>query len=209
VPHVDEPIVPISAIPHLRGEAGSAKSLLTSLGRTETRSARVRSSSRFWSWSRLRSTFRSETAGGSPMAPAVSCRRPRSMARPASSTGSRGRSGNSARSAPKPREVTETSALLHHSIVCVLSGDHRFRAEATPSYRVLFGRRGGAGGHRHRRPNGVCQLRRLHCWLPPPLHDQRTSFVPLAVPAPVASRHNPDCTPATVPFAFTVHCWLA
>jgi hypothetical protein len=58
-------------------------------------------------------------------------------------------------------------------------------------------------------PNGVGQVRRLHCWLAPPLHDQRTSFVPLAVAAPVASRHNPDCTPVIVPLAFTVYCWLA
>jgi hypothetical protein len=32
--------------------------------------------------------------------------------------------------------------------------------------------------------------------------------VPLAVPWPFASRHSPDCTPVTVPFALTFHCWL-
>src|SRR3954451_15907042 len=34
------------------------------------------------------------------------------------------------------------------------------------------------------------------------------SLVPLAVAAPFASRHNPDCTPAIVPLALTFHCWL-
>ena len=33
-------------------------------------------------------------------------------------------------------------------------------------------------------------------------------LVPLAVPAPLASRHSPDCTPVMVPLALTFHCWL-
>src|SRR5690242_2429970 len=53
------------------------------------------------------------------------------------------------------------------------------------------------------------QLRRLHCWLEPPLQDHRMIFVPLAVAAPVASRHSPDCTPVIVPLALMFHCWLA
>ena len=48
----------------------------------------------------------------------------------------------------------------------------------------------------------------LHCWLVCPLQDQRMIRVPLAVAAPLASRHSPDCTPVTVPLALTFHCWL-
>src|SRR4051812_32124846 len=33
-------------------------------------------------------------------------------------------------------------------------------------------------------------------------------FVPLAVPAPLASRQSPDCTPVIVPLALTFHCWF-
>jgi hypothetical protein len=33
-------------------------------------------------------------------------------------------------------------------------------------------------------------------------------FVPMAVAAPFASRHSPDCTPVMVPSVFTFHCWL-
>ena len=42
------------------------------------------------------------------------------------------------------------------------------------------------------------QLRTLHRWFAPPLHDQRRSFVPFAVAAPLASRHSPDCAPVMV-----------
>src|SRR3954468_12909328 len=52
------------------------------------------------------------------------------------------------------------------------------------------------------------QFRRPHCCLAPPLQDQMMIFVPFAVPAPFASRHNPDWTPVIVPSAFTFHCWL-
>src|SRR3954468_10522379 len=48
----------------------------------------------------------------------------------------------------------------------------------------------------------------VHRWLAWPLQDQRMISVPLAVPAPLASTHNPDCTPVTVPSALTFHCWL-
>src|SRR4051794_11682893 len=34
------------------------------------------------------------------------------------------------------------------------------------------------------------------------------SLVPLAEVAPLASRHNPDCTPVMVPPALRSHCWL-
>src|SRR6476469_8461127 len=47
-----------------------------------------------------------------------------------------------------------------------------------------------------------------HCWLPWPLQDQRISLVPLAVPAALASRHSPDCTPVMVPLSLMFHCWL-
>ena len=33
-------------------------------------------------------------------------------------------------------------------------------------------------------------------------------FVPLAVLAFAASRHNPDCTPVMVPLELTFHCWF-
>src|SRR6185369_17927907 len=59
---------------------------------------------------------------------------------------------------------------------------------------------GGGGG-------GGC-VKPLHCWLLWPLHDQRMSFVPLAVAAPLASRHSPDCTPVIVPLALRFHCWF-
>src|SRR5947208_6430044 len=49
---------------------------------------------------------------------------------------------------------------------------------------------------------------RVHRWLLPPLQVHSSSRVPLAVPAPVASRQSPDCTPVMVPFALTVHFWL-
>src|SRR6185312_13891219 len=56
---------------------------------------------------------------------------------------------------------------------------------------------------------GGCPPDKVHCWLLWPLQDQRMSFVPFAVAAPLASRHNPDCTPVMVPLALTFHCWLA
>src|SRR2546423_15598502 len=49
---------------------------------------------------------------------------------------------------------------------------------------------------------------RVHCWLLPPLHDQSSTRVPLAVPAPVTSRHRPDWTPVIVPLELKVHCWF-
>src|SRR5688572_3608193 len=52
------------------------------------------------------------------------------------------------------------------------------------------------------------QLRKLHRWFAPPLQSQRMVLVPLAVPAPLASRHRPDWTPEMVPLALTFHCWL-
>src|SRR3982751_5138269 len=48
----------------------------------------------------------------------------------------------------------------------------------------------------------------VHCWLGWPLQAHRMTLVPLAVPAPLASRHSPDCTPVMVPLALTFHCWL-
>src|SRR6185503_5783118 len=58
-------------------------------------------------------------------------------------------------------------------------------------------------------PEGGGVVDWLHCWLVPPLQAHRTIFVPFAVAAPVASTHNPDCTPVIVPLALTFHCWLA
>src|SRR4029078_3597097 len=55
---------------------------------------------------------------------------------------------------------------------------------------------------------GLDQVRGLHCWLPPPVQAHSWILVPLAVPAPLASRHSPDWTPVMVPLAFTFHCWL-
>jgi hypothetical protein len=50
--------------------------------------------------------------------------------------------------------------------------------------------------------------RPVHFWLEPPLQVQISTAEPLAVPAPVTSRHSPDPTPTTVPSEFTRHCWL-
>ena len=47
-----------------------------------------------------------------------------------------------------------------------------------------------------------------HCWLEPPLQVHSSTGAPLAVPAPVTSRHSPDWTPVMVPLALTCHCWL-
>src|SRR5918995_7069095 len=60
---------------------------------------------------------------------------------------------------------------------------------------------GGGGG------GGV--VGEFHCWFAPPWQDQRMILVPLAAPAPLASRHSPDCAPVMVPLALTFHCWLA
>src|SRR5207237_1082896 len=49
----------------------------------------------------------------------------------------------------------------------------------------------------------------VHCWFDWPLQVHRTSFVPFAVPWPLASTQRPDCTPVTVPFAFAFHWCLA
>jgi hypothetical protein len=49
---------------------------------------------------------------------------------------------------------------------------------------------------------------RLHRWFEPPLHAHRTTGVPFAVPLPDASRHRPETSLVTVPFAFTVHFWF-
>src|ERR1044071_7172266 len=57
-------------------------------------------------------------------------------------------------------------------------------------------------------PPAPASYRRLHCWLVPPLQAQRMIFVPLAVAAPLASRHSPDCTPVMEPLELTFHCWL-
>ena len=51
--------------------------------------------------------------------------------------------------------------------------------------------------------------RPVHFWLVPPRHDQICTAVPLVLPQPETSRHSPDCTPTTVPSAFTRHCWFA
>src|SRR4051812_32108531 len=48
----------------------------------------------------------------------------------------------------------------------------------------------------------------LHFWLPCPLHVHRITDVPLAVPAPLASRHRPDWTPVMDPSEFWRHCWF-
>ena len=47
--------------------------------------------------------------------------------------------------------------------------------------------------------------RRVHFWLLPPLQVHSSSGVPLAAPAPVASRQSPDWTPVMLPSACTVH----
>src|SRR5690348_14325761 len=49
----------------------------------------------------------------------------------------------------------------------------------------------------------------LHFWLLWPLQVHRMTAVPLAVPAPLTSRHRPDLTPVTEPSEFCRHCWLA
>src|SRR5579859_5752568 len=49
----------------------------------------------------------------------------------------------------------------------------------------------------------------VHCWLEPPLQVHSSTSAPLAVLAPVTSRHSPDCTPVMVPLELMFHCWLA
>src|SRR5690242_16984600 len=76
--------------------------------------------------------------------------------------------------------------------------------------------RGSVAGQRNAGPahwpaprrGGSNYYRRDHCWLLPPLQAHRISLVPLAVPAPLASRHRPDCTPVMVPLELTFHCWF-
>jgi hypothetical protein len=53
-----------------------------------------------------------------------------------------------------------------------------------------------------------CAYARVQCWFDPPLQVQMSTRVPLAVPAPVTSRHSPDPTPVMVPLLLRVHCWL-
>jgi hypothetical protein len=48
----------------------------------------------------------------------------------------------------------------------------------------------------------------VHRWLLPPLQVHSSTRVPLAVPAPMASRQSPDWTPVTTPLGLTSHCWL-
>src|SRR5437764_15324716 len=48
----------------------------------------------------------------------------------------------------------------------------------------------------------------VHCWLLWPVQAQSSTRAPLAVEAPVTSRHSPDCTPVMVPLELTFHCWL-
>ena len=48
---------------------------------------------------------------------------------------------------------------------------------------------------------------RIQDWLLPPLQVQSCTAVPLAVPAPLTSRHSPDPTPTIVPSGLTRHCW--
>src|SRR5690242_8768880 len=50
---------------------------------------------------------------------------------------------------------------------------------------------------------------RVHCWLDWPLHVHSSMRAPLAVLAPVTSRHSPDCTPVMVPLELSCHCWFA
>ena len=49
--------------------------------------------------------------------------------------------------------------------------------------------------------------RPVHCWLDPPLQVQMITVVPLAVAAPVTSRHRPDWPFVMVPLLFDVHFW--
>ncbi len=64
-------------------------------------------------------------------------------------------------------------------------------------------------GRAHAPSVGGVPVRPVHFWLLPPLHVHSCTAVPLAVPAPAASRHSPDSTPTTVPSEFTRHCWFA
>src|SRR5660397_179195 len=65
--------------------------------------------------------------------------------------------------------------------------------------RPLVGCAVGGAGDLPPRCGARCQLRRVHCWLAPPLHAQRMIFVPFAVAPPVASRHRPDWPPTIAP----------
>src|SRR4051794_17884894 len=66
-----------------------------------------------------------------------------------------------------------------------------------------------AGTAVRRAPAHRDQLRRLHCWFACPLQAHSWILVPFPVAWPLASTHNPDCTPVIAPFVFTFHCWLA
>src|SRR4051812_2797568 len=73
---------------------------------------------------------------------------------------------------------------------------------ARPAIDSVTARLHGGGG-----PWLIGQLRRLHCWLVPPLHDQRMIFVPFVVAAAFASTHSPDWTFVMVRLALRFHCW--
>lgn len=55
----------------------------------------------------------------------------------------------------------------------------------------------------------VCQFARRQCWFAPPVQLHSWTFVPLAVPWPLASRQRPDCTAVIVPSELMFHCWSA
>src|SRR4051794_15592131 len=101
-------------------------------------------------------------------------------------------------------ELTEDEAALHSATALVPAGGP---ARTTP-------RRRWACGVPHARLLGPVyspawpeRQPRIHCWLLPPLQVQISTAVPLAVPAPLTSRHSPDPTPVIVPSAFARHCW--
>jgi len=50
---------------------------------------------------------------------------------------------------------------------------------------------------------------RDHCWLLPPLQVHSSTSAPLAVPAPVTSRHRPERALVTLPLDWKFHCWLS
>lgn len=98
-----------------------------------------------------------------------------------------------------------------------LFGERRLRAWAFAVAESAAGRLRGSGlacvevcGARPARCRAglapVCQFCRLQCWFAPPVQLHSWTFVPLAVPWPLASRQSPDCAALIVPSGLTFHC---
>ena len=137
----------------------------------------------------------------------LAARRPRRPPHPAAVSASRvagsgGRAGLSA--APRglppeggthprrpPRRDRRAGARLRSRVDRSRPLSETSASSGTPGRRVEVSCAGSTAGWRRRG--------RLQRWI----------LVPLAVPAPLASRQSPDWTPVMVPLALRFHCWLA